>query len=62
MRRFLGIAFVISVFHFIEDLSLILIGRYTDIHLGIVIVGVVSFGLLIAGLSRITLIKRYLVQ
>ncbi len=60
MKQFVSIAFVVSVLHLFEDLALVLIGRYTEVHIGIVLIAVVLFGLLIGGLARLRIVKRFL--
>ena len=60
MKKILSIATLISALHFVEDAILFLIGRYTEVTFTIVMVGVVSFGLVLALLSRNKKIKRFI--
>ena len=60
MKKILSIATLISALHFVEDAILFLIGRYTEVTFPIVMVGVVSFGLVLALLSRNKKIKRFI--
>ena len=59
-RKLLAISTVISIAHFFEDLALVIIGRYTDLHLGIIAVSVILFGLFLGVISRQPRIKRFL--
>ena len=60
MTRFFSIAFVISILHLFEDLALVLIGRYTELNIGIILVGVLLFGLSISAIARQPLVKKFL--
>jgi len=60
MKKILSIATLISALHFVEDAILFLIGRYTEVTFPIVMVGVVSFGLVLALLSRNKKIKKFI--
>ena len=60
MKKILSIATLISALHFVEDAILFLIGRHTEVTFPIVMVGVVSFGLVLALLSRNKKIKRFI--
>ena len=60
MKQFFSIALVVSILHLFEDLTLVLIGRYTEVHIGIVLIAVVLFGLLIGALARLRIVKRFL--
>ena len=60
MKRVLVISSAISATHFIEDLGLFLIGRYTEIHFGFVFIGVISLGLVLGIISRHPKVKRFL--
>ena len=63
MQRFsklLVISTLISIAHFFEDLILVLVGRYTEIHIGIIAVSVITFGLLVGLVSRHPRVKKYL--
>ena len=60
MKKILSIATLISALHFVEDAILFLIGRDTEVTFPIVMVGVVSFGLVLALLSRNKKIKKFI--
>ena len=60
LRKILSITTLISALHFVEDAILFIIGRYTEVTFPIVMVGVVSFGLVLALLSRNKKIKRFM--
>ena len=60
MKRVLVISSAISATHFIEDLVLFLIGRYTEVHIGFVFIGVISLGLALGIISRHPKVKRFL--
>ena len=60
MKQFFSVAFVVSVLHLFEDLALVLIGRYTEVHIGIVFIAVILFGLLIGALAKLRIVKRFL--
>ena len=60
MKQFFSIAFVVSILHLFEDLALVLVGRYTEVHIGIVLIAVILFGLLIGALARLQIVKRFL--
>ena len=60
VRKFGSIALVMSLVHLIEDAILVGLGRYTEINFFIVLIGTVIFGLVIAGISRIPIVKSWL--
>ena len=60
MKRVLVITSAISAAHLLEDFSLFLIGRYTEVHFGFVFLGVISLGLFLGLLARHPKIKRFL--
>ena len=60
MKKLFSVAFVVSILHLFEDFSLVLIGRYTEVHIGIVLIAVVLFGLLIGALVRLRVVKKFL--
>jgi len=60
VRKFGSIALVMSLVHLIEDAILVGLGRYTEINFFIVLIGTVIFGLVIAGISRIPVVKVWL--
>ena len=60
IKKILSITTLISALHFVEDAILFLIGRYTEVPFPIVMVGVVTFGLVLALLSRKKKIKKFI--
>ena len=60
MRKFGFIAFLVCVLHFIEDTILVTLGRYTEINFFLILIGTVIFGVLIAGIARIPIVKKWL--
>ena len=60
IKKILSITTLISALHFVEDAILFIIGRYTEVTFAIVMVGVVTFGLVLALLSRNKKIKRFI--
>ena len=60
MKRVLIISLIVSGLHFIEDFSLFLIGRYTEIHFSFIFIGVILLGLSIGLLARHPKVKRFL--
>lgn len=60
MKRVLIISIIISALHFIEDFSLFLIGRYTEIHFTFIFIGVILLGLIIGLLARYPKVKKFL--
>ncbi len=59
-RKLLVISTLVSIAHFFEDLILVLVGRYTEIHLGIIAISVIVFGLFVGVISRHPRVKKYL--
>lgn len=60
MKKLFSVAFVVSVLHLFEDFALVLIGRYTEVHIGVVLIAVVLFGLLIGAIARLRIVKKFL--
>ena len=60
MKKLFSVAFVVSILHLFEDFALVLIGRYTEVHIGIVLISVVLFGLLIGAVARLRIVKKFL--
>jgi len=60
MKKFSYIAILISIIHFVEDAILVALGRYTEVNFLILLIGTISFGLLIAYISRIPSVKKWL--
>ena len=60
MRRVLVISIVVSALHFIEDVSLFLVGRYTEVHFAFIFIGVILLGLSVGVVARHPKIKRFL--
>jgi|ETNvirenome_6_85_1030632.scaffolds.fasta_scaffold103206_1 hypothetical protein len=58
--KLIVISILVSIAHFFEDLILVIIGRHTEIHIGIIAVSVITFGLFIGTISRHPRVKKYL--
>ena len=52
MKKFGSITIVISILHFLEDATLVALGRFTELNFLTLLVGTVIFGALIAWLAR----------
>ena len=56
-----GIASILIVtLHFFEDMALVVAGRYTDVNIGIIILGGIIFSLCVAGMFRLNFIKKHI--
>ena len=51
---------LIGTLHFFEDMALVVAGRYTDVNIGIIILGGIIFSLCVAGIFRLNFIKKYI--
>ena len=60
MKKFSYIATAVSILHFVEDAILIALGRYTEIHYSMLLIGTVLFGILIASIAREKHVKQWL--
>ena len=60
VAKVLGITSIISVLHLVEDVILFIVGRYTDVTIYIVLVGVLTLSLVLALLSRMKQVKRFI--
>tara|TARA_B100000214_G_scaffold222592_1_gene161900 strand:- start:5020 stop:5211 length:192 start_codon:yes stop_codon:yes gene_type:complete len=60
MKKFGSITFVISVLHFLEDATLVALGRFTELNFLTLLLGTVLFGGLIAWLARQEKIKKWI--
>ena len=60
MQRVLVISIFVSALHHLEDFSLFLIGRYTEIHFAFIFIGVILLGLFAGLVSRHPKVKRFL--
>ena len=58
--KVLGITSIISALHLVEDVVLFIIGRYTDVTIFVVLVGVLTLSLTMALLSRMERVKKFL--
>ena len=43
---------IVSVLHFFEDASLILLGRYTEINIFVLFVATIAFGFVVAAVAK----------
>ena len=60
MKRLFAISAIITVVHFVEDVALIFVGRYTQVNIFMIILGVLVSGFLLGLLSRHPKIKKFL--
>ena len=60
VAKVLGITSIISALHLVEDVILFIVGRYTDVTIFIVLVGVLTLSLIMALLSRMERVKRFM--
>lgn len=51
---------LVGTLHFFEDMALVLAGRYTNVNIGIIIVGGIIFSLCVAGLFRLKFIRNHI--
>ena len=55
MKKFKGIipfTIIVSVLHFFEDASLILLGRYTEINIFVLFIASIAFGFVVAAVAK----------
>ena len=50
----------LSIFHIAEDIGLVLVGRYTEVHLWMIILATVTFSFVVGLISRIPRVRRFL--
>ena len=62
MRKFLTISGGITILHLGEDFLLIVLGRYTELNIFLIIIASVVFGFLLAGLAKHNKIKKFLLD
>ena len=60
MKKFGSITLVISLLHFLEDATLVALGRFTELNFLSLLIGTVVFGLIIAWLARQEKVKDWL--
>jgi len=60
IAKVLGITSIISALHLVEDVVLFIIGRYTDVTIFVVLIGVLTLSLTMALLSRMERVKQFL--
>ena len=60
MKRLFVISAVVTIAHFLEDVTLVIIGRYTEVNIGLILGGVLISGLLIGLISRHPKVKKFL--
>lgn len=58
-RNFLAVSTIVTVLHYLEDVSLIWLGRFTDIHFSILLLFPMGFGIALGGLSQIRWVRRF---
>ena len=59
-RKFFAISTVVSILHYGEDVSLIWLGRFTQINFLVLLLFPILFGIIIGALSQLGWVKRYL--
>jgi len=62
VKKLWSIAALVTTLHFIEDAALVALGRYTEINFFIVLIGTVSFGILLAIIARHPKVKKWLAK
>ena len=60
MKKFGSITLLISLLHFLEDATLVALGRFTELNFLSLLIGTVVFGLIIAWLARQEKVKNWL--
>jgi len=60
IAKVLGITSIISALHLVEDVVLFIIGRYTEVTIFVVLIGVLTLSLTMALLSRMERVKQFL--
>ena len=60
IAKVLGITSIISALHLVEDVVLFIIGRYTDVTIFVVLIGVLTLSLTMALLSRMKRVQQFL--
>lgn len=54
------ITVALTIIHMLEDMALVLIGRYTTIEVWMVLIGTLVFSLVIGLISRLPRVKKFL--
>ena len=60
MKRLFAISAVVTVAHFLEDVALVAIGRYTEVNIGLILGGVLISGFLLGLICRHPKVKKFL--
>lgn len=55
------LSLLVGTLHFFEDMALVIAGRYTDINIGIIILGGIIFSVCVAGMLRLNFIKKHII-
>ncbi len=58
-RNFLAVSTVVTILHYLEDISLIWLGRFTDVDFIVLLFFPIGFGILLGGLSQVPWIRRF---
>jgi len=61
VAKFGFLSLLVGTLHFFEDMVLVFAGRYTDINIGIIILGGIIFSLCVAGMLRLNFIKKHII-
>jgi len=54
------ITLVLSAGHLLEDMILVMVGRYTTIEIWMILLGTIGFSLIVGLVSRVPRVKRFL--
>ena len=60
MKKWVVVSTILTIPMFLEDLGLFLIGRYTELPIWIVMLGIAVLGLMFGGLTRMRRMKKFL--
>jgi len=60
VKKFGSITIIVSALHFIEDAILVGLGRYTEVNFLVLLIGTITFGAVLAWLTRMPRIKKWL--
>tara|TARA_B100000029_G_C17072160_1_gene777268 strand:- start:250 stop:444 length:195 start_codon:yes stop_codon:yes gene_type:complete len=59
LKGIIPVSLVIGVLHLFEDAALILIGRYTELNVFIVLLGTVIFSVVVAYVTKIPFVHKF---
>ena len=58
MKGLIPFGIIVSVLHFFEDATLILLGRYTEVNIFVLFIATILFGLLVAWVAKIPKVHK----